>query len=132
MRLVVGTILSVLGLAACGGSSSMSPSSGSNPTGGGGGAVSASVTIANTAYSPSTITINAGGSVKWTNTDAVTHSVTADAAGGFDSNLTGSMPDQYGGSSGGGTFTQKFASAGTFAYHCTYHAAMHGTVTVNP
>ena len=131
MRVVVGTMLCAIGLTACGGSSSMS-ANGSNPTGSGGGGIAANVTIANTAYSPASITITAGGSVKWTNTDATTHSVTADAAGGFDSNLTGSMPDPYGGSSGGGTFTQKFASAGTFAYHCTYHASMHGTVTVNP
>ena len=130
MRVVVGTMLCAIGLTACGGSSSMS-ANGSNPTGSGGGGIAANVTIANTAYSPASITITAGGSVKWTNTDGVTHSVTADA-GGFAKDLMGTMPDNYGGMTGGGTFTQTFPSAGTFAYHCTYHSSMHGTVTVNP
>ena len=89
------------------------------------------MSIMNTAYSPDNLSIKAGGSVQWTNHDATPHSVTADA-GGFDSNLSGSMPDPYGGSSGGGTFSYTFASAGTFKYHCTYHSTMHGTVTVNP
>jgi plastocyanin len=130
MRLVVGSLLCALGIAACGGSSPTSSTTGSNPAAGG--VASASVSIMNTAYSPSNVSIKAGGSVQWTNHDATTHSVTADATGGFDSNLIGTMPDPYGGMTAGGTFKQNFPSAGTFTYHCTYHASMHGTVTVNP
>jgi plastocyanin len=131
MRLAVGSLLFAIGLTAC--SSAPTGSSGGNkpaqppPPGAG----SAAVTISTYSYSPGVITITAGGSVKWTNTDPVTHSVTADA-GGFASDLSGSMPDQYGGTSGGGTFSHTFASSGSFAYHCIYHSAMHGTVTVNP
>ena len=131
MRLAVGSVLVAIGLTAC--SSAPTSSTGGNkpaqppPPGAG----SAAVTISNYSYSPGVITITAGGSVKWTNDDAVTHSVTADG-GGFASDLSGGMMDPYGGTSGGGTFSHNFASSGSFAYHCIYHPTMHGTVTVNP
>jgi plastocyanin len=31
----------------------------------------------------------------------------------------------------GGTYSHRFAAAGSFAYHCIHHAAMTGTVEVN-
>jgi len=129
VRLVVGSLLGALGITACGGSSPTASNGGSKP---GAAASSASVSIQNYTYSPSNVSINAGGSVQWANNDATTHSVTADAAGGFTMDLGGTMTDSYGGMSAGGTFTQKFNASGTFTYHCRYHASMHGTVTVGP
>ena len=129
MRLVVGSLLGALGITACGGSAPTGSKSVSNP---GGAGAAASISIKNYAYSPSDVSLNAGGTVQWTNNDGTTHSVTADAAGGFSSDLSGTMADSYGGMTAGGTFTQKFPGSGTFAYHCRYHASMHGTVTVSP
>ncbi len=129
MRLVVGSVLCALGITACGGSGPTGSNGGSNPMGG---STSASVSITNYAYSPSNASIGAGGTVQWTNNDGTTHSVTADVAGGFSSDLSGTMPGGYGGMTAGGTFSQKFPSTGTFTYHCNYHSTMHGTVTVNP
>ena len=129
--------LFALTLAACSGATSPSGGGYTPPPpgggGGGGGGLSASVTISGTAYSPSGVTVKAGGTVTWTNTDPVTHSVTSDAAGTFGADLSGTMPDPSGyGTMAGGKFSQTFGSAGTYAYHCNYHSTMHGTVTVSP
>ena len=130
--------LLALSLAACGGATSPSggsytpPPPGGGGGGGSGGGLSASVTISDNAYSPSGVTVKAGGTVTWTNTDAVTHSVTSDAAGFSGGDLGGTTTDPYGGMSSGGRLQATFGSAGTYAYHCNYHATMHGTVTVTP
>jgi len=126
--------LLALTLTACGGAESVGykPPPGGGGGGGGGGGFSASVSISGTAYAPGDVSVKAGGTVTWTNNDPVTHSVTSDATGGFTSDLSGTMTDPYGGMGGGGSFQHTFSSAGTFTYHCNYHATMHGTVTVTP
>jgi plastocyanin len=78
-------------------------------------------TIVDFGYEPTTLTIPAGTTVTWTNTGNAPHTVTADD-GSFDS----------GNLSGGATFSQAFAKAGTFAYHCTIHSSMTATITVQP
>lgn len=72
------------------------------------------------AFSPSTITVAANTTVTWTNKDGVSHTVTSNT-GLFDSGLIGTN----------GTFSFKFAAAGTYPYHCTPHPAMTATVTAN-
>ena len=74
-------------------------------------------------YNMSSITINAGDTVTWTNNGNAVHTSTSDT-GVWDS---GSM-------SPGAKFSQVFNSAGSFPYHCTFHGTtfnMKGTVTVN-
>jgi plastocyanin len=83
-------------------------------------AATQSVSIVSSAFSPKTISITVGDSVKWTNGDGFPHTVTADAAGSFNSTVA---PN-------GGTFTLPFNSVGTFAYHCAIHTFMTGTVVV--
>jgi LPXTG-motif cell wall-anchored protein len=70
-------------------------------------------------FSPSSVTVNAGDTVTWTNQGTVAHTATGS---GFDS---GSLDP-------GKSFSHKFTSAGTFSYVCTFHQAqgMTGTVTV--
>ena len=118
--------LLALTIAACGGAESIGGG------GGGGGGFSASVAISSTAYAPGNVSVKAGGTVTWTNNDPVTHSVTSDASGTFNSDLAGTMPsmDPYSPPTGGGSFQHTFASPGSYAYHCNYHPSMHGTVTV--
>jgi plastocyanin len=76
------------------------------------------VTIAGFAFSPKTVTVNVGDTVTWTNNDTVTH--TATSAGNFD---TGSI-------GGGASKRVTFQKAGTFAYVCSIHSSMTGTVVV--
>jgi YVTN family beta-propeller protein len=77
------------------------------------------VTIAQFAFSPATLTVANGQSVTWTNSDPVQHTTTSDNPG-WDS---GPMPP-------GATFTTTFTTPGTFAYHCSIHPFIHGTVIV--
>jgi len=82
-------------------------------------AATQSVAVASFAFTPVSLTINIGDSVKWTNSDPATHTVTSDT-GAFNSTLQPSS----------GTFTFQFASAGTFAYHCAVHPSMTGSIIV--
>ncbi len=77
------------------------------------------VTMSNFAFSPATLTVKAGTTVTWTNKDSATHTATSDT-GAFDS----------GNLSKGATFSYTFNTSGTFAYHCTIHPSMKGTIIV--
>ena len=79
----------------------------------------ASVTVADMAFSPGSVTVGLGQSVTWTFQDATAHTSTSDQAF-WDS----------GTKSGGATYSRAFTSAGTFAYHCTFHSMMRGKVAV--
>jgi LPXTG-motif cell wall-anchored protein len=82
-------------------------------------AASTGVTISDFQFAPGTVTVNVGDTVTWTNNGPTPHSATS-SSGVFD---TGIMDA---GQSGSHTFTE----AGTFAYICTPHPNMHGTVVV--
>lgn len=78
------------------------------------------VFIQNMAFSPSTLTVKAGTTVKWTNKDGIAHTVTSDTgifnSGNLNSNLT---------------FSYMFMTTGTFSYHCSIHPSMTAKVIVN-
>lgn len=78
------------------------------------------VSIQNFEYTPSSITIDSGDTVTWTNLDDARHTVTSDTGNELDSDLL----------SNGETYEHTFTEAGTFAYHCTPHPYMKGTVIV--
>jgi plastocyanin len=82
-------------------------------------AASSGVTIKNFAFSPGTTSVSVGDTITWTNQDSAPHTATA-SDGSFD---TGILQK---GKSGSHTFTK----AGTFAYICSVHPSMKGTVTV--
>lgn len=77
------------------------------------------VTIADFQFTPGTITIHVGDTVTWVNNGPSAHTATAND-GSFN---TGVLQK---GHSGSHTFTK----AGTFAYICSIHPFMHGTVVV--
>ena len=83
---------------------------------GGGGA---QVVLKGFAFDPASVTIKVGASVTWTNQDSTNHTVTADK-GEFNSSQLAN----------GATFSFKFDKAGTYAYHCSIHPSMTGTVVV--
>lgn len=115
-------VSAVLTLAiACGGSDS-TPAPSPTPAPGG-----PAVTIpkgaeflGNQAYSPDAITVAAGATVTWTNTDSIAHTSTSDANGWNSGNIAP-----------GGVFSVAFPTAGTFPYHCTIHPGMVGSVVVH-
>ena len=79
----------------------------------------ASVRIVNFAFAPPTLTVKVGTRVTWANKDSSAHTATSNETG-FD---TGSLTK-------GKRMTIQFNKAGTFDYHCSFHAFMTGTIKV--
>lgn len=79
------------------------------------------VTTPNNTFSPSSVTIAPGGAVTWQFSGA-THNVTFSGPGP----TGGNIPDQAPGNS----VARTFATAGTYAYQCTRHSGMTGSVLV--
>jgi nitrite reductase (NO-forming) len=72
------------------------------------------------AFSPNVIQLKVGEKVMWVNGDEIAHTATADDAS-FDTGFIES----------GQSFTLTFPKTGTYAYHCTPHPWMKGTVVVS-
>ncbi len=87
--------------------------------GGGGGASTDLVAIADFAFDPETVTVDAGTKLTWTNDDEAPHTATADD-GSFD---TGTLKlDDTG--------AVALDQPGTYTYYCRFHPFMKGTVEV--
>lgn len=109
-------------LMACGGSDSTTPVV-PNPAGGGGGGTvvtTTAVELKSFAFTPAAIKVAPSATVTWTNSDNVNHNVTFDGG-----TITGS-----GNFATGSKSLAMPATAGTYAYHCSIHPAMTGTVQV--
>jgi plastocyanin len=114
---------------ACGGSSTSTPAKESgtatataSPTAGAGASsapAAATMTIASMNFG-APITVPPGSQIAIKNDDSAEHSVTSDTAGKFDVDIEGK---------GQGTLTAP-TDPGEYAFHCTYHPSMHGTLTV--
>jgi plastocyanin len=70
-------------------------------------------------FAHQSIEITAGTTIEWKNEDPLPHSVTADDSG-FDSGLI----------EGGHVWRYTFTRPGTYAFHCTPHPFMKGTIVV--
>src|SRR5262245_12667089 len=118
----IGALLAaILVVASCGGSSY-----GSNPTPtpSGGGAADVIITVngilGDMSYAPNPAAARVGQKVAWRTNGGTSHTATQNG-GGFD---TGSISD-------GSTSTAiTMNNAGSFAYHCSFHPSMVGTLNV--
>ena len=87
--------------------------------GGASGASTNRVAIADFAFDPETVTVDAGTKLTWTNDDEAPHTATADD-GSFD---TGTLKlDDTG--------AVAIDQPGTYSYYCRFHPFMKGTVEV--
>jgi plastocyanin len=82
-------------------------------------ASAATITIANMSFGEA-ITVPPGATITIKNDDSAEHSVTSDTAGKFDVEVEGKEQ---------GTLTAP-TEPGEYAFHCTYHPSMHGTLIV--
>ena len=79
-----------------------------------------SVAIEDYNFTPAALTVPVGTTVLWTNKGQDTHTTTSDSSMWDSGAMTNGKP-----------FSFTFAKAGTFAYHCTFHAGlMRATVVV--
>ncbi len=122
-RLVVSALtIAVAGatpLSGCGSSGAAKPPT---PSGGSSSASAGSgVKIANFAFSPATLTVGSGARVTVGNDDSTAHTFTADDGHSFD---TGSIDP-------GSSSSVTAPKPGRYAYHCSIHPFMHGTLVVH-
>lgn len=106
-------------IAGCGGSDS---SSNAAPSGGSGQQAKSSgssVTISNFKFAPPSLTVSPGTKVTIANDDSTAHTATANGKS-FD---TGDIDP-------GSSATITVSKAGSYAYHCSIHPFMHGTLVV--
>ena len=83
------------------------------------GPAASAVNIDNFSFSPPTITVAAGTTVKWTNDDDIPHTVRA-VDGSFHSRAMDT----------GDSFSFTFAKPGVYSYFCSLHPKMVGKVVV--
>ena len=127
IRLVAGLFVLALLVAACssddnGGGTTASTGGSTAATGataetGGGGGGGTTITIANFAFDPSSLTLSGATDVTVTNNDSAAHTFTADD-GSFDVQLDP-----------GATETVNVSASTDF--HCTFHPQMTGSITVS-
>ena len=111
---VLGAVIVLLSVAACGSSTSPANSCGSAKA-------DANVNATDTkVFSPGQTTITHGQTVCWQDNGSVAHTVTSNDGTSFNSDLPV-----------GQIFLHTFPAAGSFPYHCNVHPLMTGTVTVN-
>lgn len=79
------------------------------------------VSIQNFAFNPAMVAVAQGGTVTWTNNDGTAHTSTSNQ--GFWGSPHIAPGDTF-------SETKTFLNAGTYAYHCSIHTEMHGTVQV--
>lgn len=113
---VAACAAALLLLAACGSSGSGATST----TTAGTSAQGPHITIKNFGYSGD-LTVKPGAKVTVVNEDSVAHTLTADSAGGFDVTIAPGKSATF----------KAPAKTGSYPYHCTYHANMHGTLKVS-
>lgn len=110
-------LVAVLGLSACSSSSSKDTAQTPAPAGG---AAGSSMSIRGFAYSD--LTVAPGTTITVNNLDDAEHTVTSDTKGAFNADNVEKGTSV--------TFTAP-TKPGKYAFHCTYHASMHGTLTVS-
>ena len=87
----------------------------------GGGGEPGDAVIAGFAFDPDPIEVPSGTTITWTNNDSASHTVTGAGELEFDSGSIGT----------GETFTLTVDAAGEYAYVCTIHGQMAGTIVVS-
>jgi plastocyanin len=108
-------------IAGCGGGDSGSGSATASPSpSSSSGNSSTGVTISDFKFTPNPLTVQAGARVTVTNKDSAPHTVTADDGQSFDTGTLGQ----------GSSKTISVTKPGTYPYHCSIHAFMHGKLIV--
>jgi plastocyanin len=118
-RSLFGSLFTVALLVGCAGSSAAPPAPAAPSSEAGLSGGDQTVNIKDTAFNPTSTSVKVGQKVTWTNADGVAHTATADDKS-FDS----------GNLSSGATFAQEFTRPGRYAYHCSIHSSMKGTIVV--
>ena len=77
-------------------------------------------------FQPKAIEVHAGATITWTNQDNIDHAITSGTPESPDSTFASTPFGK------GKSFAATFDTPGEYAYFCSKHKSMHGTVTVLP
>lgn len=80
------------------------------------------IAIRNFAFDPSSLTVKAGSTVTWVNSDSAPHTIVSEA--GAPAVISSDTL------ANGASFTFTFTRPGTYPYHCSIHPSMKGTIIV--
>ncbi len=75
-------------------------------------------------FTPDTLRVSVGATVRWTNQDEIEHTVTAGSPSERDVSFNATLAKK------GAAAERTFERAGTFTYFCDRHQFMRGTITV--
>lgn len=120
---VIAILLMSMGVAACGGYSAPSTPS-VTPTAAPAGSTTVTIssgasTQTTSAFGANPLTVTAGATISWLNSDNTTHTSSADGQQWS----SGDIPP-------GGRFNLTMSTTGRFTYHCQIHPNMVGTIVV--
>lgn len=113
-------LVALLGLSACSSSSAKDKAAAPESAAPTAAAAGSSLSIKGFAYSD--LTVAPGTTITVSNLDDAEHTVTSDTKGAFSADNVGKGTPV--------TFTAP-TTPGKYTFHCTYHASMHGTLTVS-
>ena len=123
----IGVVAIGAAAASCGGSGD----AGTGPGGGGGGGgttptscSTATFCLGAATFVPTTATVAKNSAVVWFNSSGIFHNVV------FDNPPSAVAGGDLGNMDANATASRTFATAGVYAFHCTVHAGMNGTLTV--
>ncbi len=125
----VGLLAILAGGYACSGNST-EPSGTSNNPPPTSGQSAASVTILDFSFNAATLRVKPGTQVRWTNQGQTGHTSTSDTGLWNSGVISGAGGGGYGGGGAGGSYSRTFVRVGEFAYGCSIHPQMKGTVVV--
>lgn len=130
---IVPSVLVALVLAGCGGGDTDLVQPGTRPPHSIS-IVSRAETRGTLAFDPNPLTVPVNLLVRWYNDD---NAAAGGQYGGSNGTIHAILADDIVSFSSGnitprGTFEHTFATAGTYAYHCSIHPTMRGTITVTP
>jgi plastocyanin len=126
----INSTLALLAIAlSCAGSGTTGPNGSGGTVGGGNAACPANTfCLRASSFDPTSLTVPVGTAVTWDNQSGVTHNVVfTDPTA---ANSVGTGPPGDIGQTSSGADARSFAKAGNYAFHCTIHAGMIGSVTV--
>lgn len=123
----LGVAAIVAAAASCGGGGDAIVGTGGG--GGGGGVTPPSCTTATfclgaTTFVPPSATVAKNTAVIWLNSSGILHNIV------FDNPPAAVVGGDLGNMDANASATRTFATAGVYAFHCTIHAGMNGTLTV--
>ena len=120
LPVLIAFVLSVALAGNCSKGSSYGSSSSGNSNNNNSGTAANTITMQSMSFSPASLTVTAGTTVTWKNSDNTTHTATADDNSFNSGDITA-----------GNSYSKVFNTKGSFPYHCIYHSTMKGTIVVN-